>query len=497
MAPSPPRTTAWPNRRQATALSWIYFAYVCCYLVRKNYPLLLPALAARGLLSTAEAGAVASVFEIVVGAVKFFCGVFVDRAPDPGRLLARCLAVAGASCLAMQGVFWAAAAWPAALGGAWARVPLVALFWSANGAGQAVAWPALARVFLAWFPDARTRGTWYSVLATNQNLGGTLAPRAYPPLMARFGWAVALWAPACLALAYAAAMAARLRSAPGPGDVAHAAVADADADAVADADADADAKRGDAERGDAERGGKRRGQAARAAKAPPPPPGFVETFRHLVGLRPFVCLSLAYIPIMVVRQSLINWTAVLFADAGLSLFAAGACLASLELGGFAGGLAGGVISDRLCGGRRGPVMAVFALCCAPVALALRAALALPAGAAVLLPWPLGATMVPRLAALHGIFFLAGFFSFPPHSLIGLTAREISPVAMRSTAGCLAKAVGQIGAASAGWPLQALAQRHGWGVAVGTVNAAAAVVAAAAFLPLWRVTGAAAAKKKTR
>ena len=101
---------AWPNRRQATALSWIYFAYVCCYLVRKNYPLLLPALAARGLLSTAEAGVVASVFEIVVGAVKFFCGVFVDRAPDAGRLLARCLAVAGAACLAMQGVFWGAAA---------------------------------------------------------------------------------------------------------------------------------------------------------------------------------------------------------------------------------------------------------------------------------------------------------------------------------------------------------------------------------------------------
>ena len=41
---------------------------------------------------------------------------------------------------------------------------------SANGAAQAVSWPALARVFLAWFPDPLTRGTMYSVLATNQNL---------------------------------------------------------------------------------------------------------------------------------------------------------------------------------------------------------------------------------------------------------------------------------------------------------------------------------------
>ena len=471
----------WPNRLQGSAFGWIYFSYVCCYLVRKNYPLLLPALAAHGLLSTAEAGVVASVFEVVVGAVKFFCGVFVDRAPDAGQLLARCLAVAGAACLGMQGVFWwgAGAAGAAGAAFAWARVPLVALFWSANGAGQAVAWPALARVFLAWFPDARTRGTWYSLLATNQNLGGTLAPRVYPPLMARFGWAVALWAPACLALAYAVGMASCLRSAPGPGDVEH---------AITDATTAA-------EGGDSERGGKRRG--AQAVKEPPPspPPGFVDTFSHLVGLRPFVCLSLAYIPIMVIRQSLINWTAVSFADAGMSLFAAGACLSSLELGGFVGGLAGGVLSDRLCGGRRGPVMAVFALCCCPVALALRALLALPSGAAVAVPL-LPAT-VPKLTALGAVFFLSGFFSFPPHSLIGLTAREISPVAMRSTAGCLAKAVGQLGAAAAGWPLQALAQRYGWGTAVGTVNAAAAVVAAATFLPLWRVrsAGGATAKKK--
>ena len=41
-----------------------------------------------------------------------------------------------------------------------ARLVLVSMLWSLNGAGQAVAWPALARVFMNWFPDVLTRGFW-------------------------------------------------------------------------------------------------------------------------------------------------------------------------------------------------------------------------------------------------------------------------------------------------------------------------------------------------
>ena len=67
------------------------------------------------------------------------------------------------------------------------------------------------------------------------------------------------------------------------------------------------------------------------------------------------------------------------------------------------------------------------------------------------------------------------------------SREITPEAMRSTAGCLAKATGQFGAAAAGWPLQALCATHGW-ANIGYVNAVAGVVAAAAFSPLWNTVG---------
>ena len=110
------------------------------------------------------------------------------------------------------------------------------------------------------------------------------------------------------------------------------------------------------------------------------------------------------------------------------------------------------------------------------------------------PWPLYTTRSRRTHAFLGprffsplffqlVYFLIGCFSFPPHSLIGLTSRELVPENMRSTAGCIAKAVGQLGAAAGGLPLQQLAEAYGWGC-VGYVNAVCAVVAAVIFFPLW-------------
>ena len=66
---------AHPLLLSTSAHMTINLRYVCCYLVRKNYPLLLPTLDKTGVLSYAEAATVASIFETVVGVVKLFCGV--------------------------------------------------------------------------------------------------------------------------------------------------------------------------------------------------------------------------------------------------------------------------------------------------------------------------------------------------------------------------------------------------------------------------------------
>eukprot|EP00037_Helgoeca_nana_P011739 m.105475 g.105475 ORF g.105475 m.105475 type:complete len:441 (+) comp21021_c0_seq4:121-1443(+) len=415
---------------QRIALGWIYFAYVCCYLLRKNYPLLLPTLDKNGVLSYAEAATVASIFETVVGVVKFFCGVYVDGHPDPAGLLASCLLTAGGSCLVMTVVFM----YPPEL--TVVRVGLVAALWSLNGAGQAVAWPALARVFMSWFPDPNTRGTWYSILATNQNVGGTMAPRLVPPLMRSMGWLSAMYVPAFLTLGYASVMKLSLSSSP--------------EDAAADSSAQ-----------------------ARKATAAKNTPGLSETLQYLLTNSSFMLLSFAYIPVMVIRIALATWTAAIFEDSSMPLVDAGLALSALEMGGFAGSMIGGWMSDTLFNGRRGPVMCILSFLCAPLALAYTAVMAAPAES---LP-------LPKMIMLQILFFAIGAASFPPHSLIGLFSREIVPENMRSTAGCVAKATGQLGAAAAGLPLQQLASVYGWDC-VGYVMAVCAVVAGIIFAPLW-------------
>eukprot|EP00466_Bigelowiella_natans_P006091 jgi/Bigna1/80906/fgenesh1_pg.75_\ len=147
-------------------------------------------------------------------------------------------------------------------------------------------------------------------------------------------------------------------------------------------------------------------------------------------------------------------------EKGFTRSQAGRCLVMLEVGAFIGGLAGGVASDKVFQGRRGPIMCIFSAMCAPIIYA--------AFCIDLKAQGLDDSMI--VTATSVLYWLIGFFSFAPHVLIGLFARELAP-ANASTAGGFVKAVGQMGGAFAGAPLSML---------VGSV------LAAACFLPLWSV-----------
>ena len=152
-----------------------------------------------------------------------------------------------------------------------------------------VAWPALARVFMNWFPDKETRGSWYSLLSTNQNLGGTVAPKLLPPLMARFGWATALWGPAVFTLGYGGLQSCFLR--PGPNDAekpANSGRSTDDPSAKTDSPPISPALR------PATRtvGPQTTITADEKSSLPNAVPGLLETFACLLKMRSFICLCL-------------------------------------------------------------------------------------------------------------------------------------------------------------------------------------------------------------
>ena len=57
------------------------------------------------------------------------------------------------------------------------------MLWGINGFAQAFGWPALAKIFINWFPDPSERGKLYSLLSTNQNVGSVLIPLVLVPAM--------------------------------------------------------------------------------------------------------------------------------------------------------------------------------------------------------------------------------------------------------------------------------------------------------------------------
>ena len=334
----------------------------------------------------------------------------MDGVKNQAGLLSGCLFVAGSSSLLLYFVLES----KNVLTNEFVYVTLVASLWSLNGVGQSLAWPSLAQIFLNWFPNPTERGSWYSMLSTNQNVGSTLSPRIYPFLIATLGWPVALYAPSLVTIVYATLMLVSLSTGP------------------------------ENQISPTEEKKKKKDDES---------PGFVKSVTYLFRQRYFLALCAGYAPISVIRISLATWTPVVFESYGMTLDSAAQCIVALEIGALLGSLCAGFVSDIVFRGRRGPVMVLFSALCTPVGIAIGYVLE---GSLTSLPYLTSSSQI-----LFVLFLAIGFFSFPPHMLTGLVARELSPTNMRSAAGCVAKGAAQIGAVFAGWPLQRLSSEYGW------------------------------------
>jgi OPA family sugar phosphate sensor protein UhpC-like MFS transporter len=179
-------------------------------------------------------------------------------------------------------------------------------------------------------------------------------------------------------------------------------------------------------------------------------------------------LAASYFFVYVIRQSVNDWTAVfLVKEKAYSQLGAAATVSLFEVGGFLGGLVAGWSSDRIFGGRRGPINVIFMV-------AVLGALTL----FVFLP-------ENNQYATSFVIFLIGFAIFGPQMLIGVAAAELShkKAAASSTGfvGCFA----YLGAAFAGLPIGIIIRDFGWSTYY-TVLGICAVMAVVILLPLWSI-----------
>jgi [ribosomal protein S5]-alanine N-acetyltransferase len=172
--------------RTAITFAVLYTAYVVYYLNRKGYGLWMEHSIAELGVPKRIASLPGSAFEIFGGFSKVFLAFVVD-VNSPARVLG--LALIGSALCNLLLCFVDNRYW-------------IALIWGINGVLQALGWPALAKVFLLWFPDPKTRGFLYAFLSTNQNVGATLSGLLLPYALNLWGWRASMWVPAVFGLMF-------------------------------------------------------------------------------------------------------------------------------------------------------------------------------------------------------------------------------------------------------------------------------------------------------
>ena len=316
--------------------------------------------------------------------------------------------------------------------GATTSLPVMVVLWGGNGVIQSFGWPSITNVFLAWFPDPTSRGAWYSLLSTCQNVGAALVPLLVSSSITRWGWKAALYSPAAASCAITAVLGLLLYGSPEAAQNAR--------------------------------------EVTHEARPAQPRNSLSKMLGEQVVMNPALWLmAVNYFGVSMVRTCLSDWSNVfLREDKGLPLAFAARCLFLMELGGFAGSLVAGSASDKLFQGRRGPVVCLCTLMLSPTLLAL--------------------VGTDSALVVQVCYLFLGFSAFPVHVLLGLFSREVVPAGVSSSAGGFVKCIAQVGGAFAGYPLGLLQQHAGWSGVV-SVLALVALLSAFAALPLWSTTAA--------
>ena len=453
---------------QALVFCLLYGSYALCLIIKRNYAFWKDDAVLDGVASAEMMGTLGALYESASGVSKVAGAVLVDVV-SPTLVLAASLAAQGGSCLLLLALLqW--------------RVPfaLARGAWGVNGFVQAFAWPAAARVFLAWFPRPEDRGLWYVVLGTCQNTGAALAPLLTEGAAVAYGWRARLWLPGALAVLFSLLLLLALRAAPPqpppPQQQLPAPLQPPQPLLLPDRAAGAAAVGSTPSR----RPGRSpsplprhpKGQPTspgpqhHASAAPSPPPTLSSLLLLVLTSRQQWLLSANYFFNSAVRNALTTHVvALLVVELKHAPAMAAAANAAFEVGGALGGLLAGALSDWAFGGRRGPVMLFFSLCLVPLPLAL---VHLQGAGA---------------ETVTAVYFCLGLAAFPPHVLNGLMSRELAPVAVQSTAGGCTKCWGQAGASLADYLVPVLVVWVGWErLAQGLALAAA--LSALAMVPLW-------------
>lgn len=380
---------------RARILSSAFIGYVFYYFSRKSFVFAMPGIIAEYHFDKSDLGLVGSSFAFAYGVSKFTSGVLSDQS-NPRYFMSIGLLITG-----LLNIFI----------GLSTSFTLIALFWILNGWFQGFGWPPCARYLTHWYSHSE-RGTYWSLLMISQNIGAFGIHWLVGICLQYFDWRMGLYVPGLLCLTCSFFLMNRLRDTPqslGLPPI------------------------------EKFRNDYKEGKACEEAELN------TKNLVYTVLSNPAIwLLALAYLFIYIVRIGFGDWATLLLIELkGYSQLGASGVLSFFEMGGLAGMLLAGFLSDKLFKGQRGPVNLLFSII-----------LFLAVGSF----WVMSAKMVWLDCFL---IFAVGLAVFGPQMLIGVAAAEYVHKKAAATATGVIGLVGYIGTAIAGYPLGKVVDLCGW------------------------------------
>ncbi len=365
------------------AVTWI--AYAGFYLCRKNFSVLMPLLQQHTGITKDELATAIFGYSLMYSIGQFLMGTLSDRL-GPRRVVATGMLVAGASSVVLAFN---------------TDIPAVIALQAINGLAQACGWSGLLKIMSAWF-EARNRGVVMGWWCTNYALGAFLATTiatfaATSSLLFFPSWQRGFWMPGALLMLLAAGFSILVRNGPGSKET------------------EAESRQS------------------------------LSKFLGVARSSNIRVIAGAYFCLKMTRYAFLFWLPVYLTER-LSFTPAEAGYSSsvFELGGFAGVVLSGYLSDKLFQARRFPVGALMMI-------GLGCACLLPTLAGITGTW----IIVPSIA-------LIGLLNLGPDTLLGGAAvQDSSTRETAATAAGFVNGTGSTGQFLSPFIVASVVQRFGW------------------------------------
>lgn len=396
-----------------------FIGYTVFYLCKKNIAVALPGLSADFGYTNTELGLLGSSLYLTYGIGKFVNGVFADSS-DVRKFLPTALIMSALAnlCFALSAIFITPGhtsffGLPSGTVLLW----LFAFFWGANGWFQSAGFPAVAKSLTYWYSNSE-RGTKWSLWSCSHQVGTFLSVIVSGFIVAHYGWKMAFFVPATLAIVVAVWLSERLRDRPQSLGLPCVEKYRNEPTVQTGEEADQDNR------------------------------SYGQIFKeNILFNKTLWLLAIAYIFVYIIRFGAEDWLVKYLSESkNNSLETAAMKLSALPLFGIVGTVCAGVISDKIFKGQRAPVNIIYLI-----------------GVAICL-------VLLKFNTISNLDFvligLIGAFTYGPQMMIGgLCAVESSSKKVASAATGFTGSFGYIGAVFSATGTGFVVDKFGWDGAI--------------------------------